>query len=209
MGVFGRAQGEVVGRSAGGGAGRELGHHPLHRAAGRFQGLQRGAQPGPVAHRDPGGRAGAGPGLQREMQRGGIVQQALFEQPFEHGAQARRLRAGTGRQGDALPRQGACRHHGHHLAGAARVGQQRGGRVRVSCGGVAVGGQRVAVLGGRPRVARGQGKDEGAHGWVSRAILGAWHDGSRGRGQRVAVAASLRAKTPRSRHSVRASRPAL
>ena len=155
-----------------GGAGGELGHHAGHGAARGLQGLQCVAQPGAVANGHPGAGAGACAGLQREMQLCGVVQQAVFEQAFQHVAQARAVRPHAGGQGHALPGQRAHRHQGHDLAGAPHGGQRAGGRGAVARGLVAVCAERVAVFGGATIARQGEVKDEGAHGKSSRAIVG-------------------------------------
>lgn len=45
---------------------------------------------------------------------------------------------------------------------------------------VAIGAQRVAVFGVGPRVRQGQVDDQGAHGEISRAIVGCGFDGAQG-----------------------------
>lgn len=155
--ILGRADHLAFLLPAGRGAGREFGHHAVHGAARGLQRLQGFVQPGAVAHGHPGRAAGLCAGLQREVQPCGLFEEVLFEQAFEDGAQARRLGERALRQRHALPRQRARGHHGHDLAGTARVGQQCGAGAGLADGVVAVGRERVAVFGGGRLRARGQG----------------------------------------------------
>ena len=199
MGLFRRAQGvQLAGAAAGRG---QFGHHPGRWVARGFQGLQRFAQPGAVADGHPGRGAGPGAWLQGKVQLRRVVEQPLFEQAFEHRAQARALQADAGGQGHTLPGQRTDGHHGHHFArGTAHGGQQRGAGTGVARGVVAVRAQRVRVFGGGAGARQGQGKDQGAHGRVSRAIVGGDY-GNRGQGIPTGWAA------PRSRQTVKASMP--
>ena len=194
VGVFGLAQHLAFLASAGRGAGSELRHHAIGRAARGLQRLQGLAQPGAVAYGHPGRAAGLRARLQGKVQLGRVVEQLLFQQAVEHGAQPRALRQRARGQRHALPGQGAHRHHGHHFAGAARVGQQGGAGAGLLGGVVAVDRERVAVVGGGLRRAQGQGDDEGAHGMeVGRGILG------------PSAVSSRALRPPRSRHRVRTS----
>lgn len=69
--------------------------------------LQVGAQPAAVAHGHPHRAASARARLQGKVQLGGVVQQAVFQQAFQNGAQAGCLLVGpqrnAGRQLHALP----------------------------------------------------------------------------------------------------------
>ena len=74
-----------------------------------------------------------------EVQLRRFVEQALFQQAFEHRAQARALQADAGGQGHTLPGQRTDGHHGHDFArGTAHGGQQRGAGTGVARGVVAV-----------------------------------------------------------------------
>ena len=65
---------------------RELGDNPCHASAGCFERLDRRAQPDAVAGRNPGRRAGPGIGGNGKVQRLGLIEQLVFQQPVEHGA---------------------------------------------------------------------------------------------------------------------------
>ncbi len=130
---------------------RMAGHHAGNGAACGFEHLQMLAQPLAWAAGNPDRFAlagGTGIGLQGEVQLGGVVQQALFEQALEYGTQPGRARAHALGQADPLPRQQGRRYHGHHLTGAARLGQQAGGGAALLADGHAIRRQGVAIASG-------------------------------------------------------------
>jgi hypothetical protein len=70
--------------------------------------------------------ARAGVGAEREVQLLGLVQQLLFQQAGQGGAQPRRARAHAARQLHAVPGQLGGGQHRHHLDAAPGGGQQVG-----------------------------------------------------------------------------------
>ena len=122
-------------------------------------------EPGLVAGGNPAGLACACLRLQGQVQLGGLVEQALFQQPVEHGAQAHMSAPASRRhamgEADQMPGQGLVRHHGNRLAGAARIGQQACGGVAMPVGAQAVTAECVGVFASG---ARRQMKNQGAHG---------------------------------------------
>jgi hypothetical protein len=132
---------------------REFGNDAHHAPPRRLQPLHQRAQPDAVAGRHPDRRAGLGRGFERKVQGLGIVEQMLFEQAVEHGAQLRRTAHAALGQRDAVPRQ----RRGRNAERDFRAGrQQREQRAAMVAQGDAV----VASLG--PVVlARGVGRGEG------------------------------------------------
>ena len=97
-----------------------------------------------------------------------FVEQLVFQQAFEHGAQPRRSRRCALGQFDPVPGDHRGGHHGHHFgAGPRRRGQQRGL-------GAAVGLPRCC----RRRSARTRTRSAALTGWVGRktrrALMGWW-----------------------------------
>ena len=101
------ADGKDFSAATGGGARGKFRHHARYGAACCLQRLQVVAQPAAVAHGHPHRAASAGARLQGKVQLGGVVQQAVFQQAFQNGAQAGCLLVGpqrnAGRQLHALP----------------------------------------------------------------------------------------------------------
>ena len=149
--------------------GAALGDDARHRPAGGVQRLQVRGQPAAVAHGHPGGAARAGVGVECEVQLLGLVQQLLFQQAGQGGAQPRRARADAARQLHAVPGQLGGGQHRHHLDAAPGGGQQvgRGGAVRAQV--LAVGGRGPGVAGSR---AGRQGEDQQAHGGMADCRVG-------------------------------------
>jgi hypothetical protein len=83
--------------------GREFGNDARDAALRGLKCLHGAAQPGAVANGYPRGGAGLGAWCEGEVQGLGVIQQALFKQAFQHGAQA----CGAGRaafgQVDLMP----------------------------------------------------------------------------------------------------------
>lgn len=133
---------------------REFGNDAHHAPASGFEPLHDAAQPDAVAGRDPHRLAGLGVGREREVQGFRVVEQVLFEQAVEHGAQFRGAAHAAFGQRDAVPRQRRGRDAERDLGARRQQRQQRAALVA----------QGDAVLTGLGPVvlARGIGRREGA-----------------------------------------------
>jgi hypothetical protein len=117
--------------------------------------VRRAARPGRRRPPTPARRAWLG--LQCKVQRGRLVEQPLFQQALQHGAQPGRTGGRALGQRDLVPGQGARRHHGHHFGtGAAWLRQQGRRRAAVLAHALAVGRQQRSRIPARCQQAAGE-----------------------------------------------------
>ena len=123
----------------------KLRHDAGDRTLREFQRLQVPAQPVLVTNSDPGLSTGNGTRRQGQMQLLRLIQQPVFEQAFQDGAQPRRTHANAPGQLDQMPGQRHRRDDRNHLAAPFRRGYQGQGHAGVVRRGSALGRAHVVI----------------------------------------------------------------